>query len=125
MFKIVSLRYIELIASWTITKIMYIFQNSFILMVVVFAIATAAPATEAKPLVVAAPVPYLAPLITEPVVAATSSQFIARNYNGLAVSAPLIAAPSAYTAYSSSPYVATYPSAYTYSGFIGTPSVLV
>lgn len=95
-------------------------------MAVLFVVATAAPAPEAKPeakpLVVAAPIAYSAPLITEPVVTATSSQFIARNYNGLAVSAPLIAAPSVYSAYSAySPYIASYP----YSGLVGAPSVFV
>lgn len=96
-------------------------------MAVLLVVSSAAPAPEAKPeakpLVVASPIAYSAPLITEPFVTATSSQYFARNYNGLAVSAPLIAAPSAYTAYS--PYIASYPSAYAYSGLVGTSSVFV
>lgn len=65
----------------------------------------------------AAPIAYSAPLVSAPVVTATSSQAIVRNYNGFAaVSAPLVASPyvaSPYAAYSAySPYVA-YPSAYT------------
>lgn len=75
---------------------------------------------EAKPLIVtpAAAVAYSAPiasaaLVSTPIVTATSSQSIVRNYNGLALSAPLVAAASPYAAYSAySPYVA-YPSAYT------------
>lgn len=98
-------------------------------MSVLFVVASAAPAPEAtpeaKPLVVASPIAYSAPLISQPIVTATSSQYIARNYNGLAVSAPLIAAPSAYAAYS--PYIAaSYTSAYAYSaGLVETPSVFV
>ncbi|XP_037045519.1 uncharacterized protein LOC119080979 [Bradysia coprophila] len=48
---------------------------------------------EAKPAIVA-PLAYTSPVVVDaPVVTATSSQFIARNYNG-------VAAPVAYTAYS-------------------------
>ncbi|KAG4079775.1 hypothetical protein HA402_014906 [Bradysia odoriphaga] len=49
---------------------------------------------EAKPAIIA-PLAYTSPsvVVDAPVVTATSSQFIARNYNG-------VAAPVAYTAYS-------------------------
>ncbi|XP_059612744.1 cuticle protein 16.5-like [Phlebotomus argentipes] len=67
-----------------------------------------------------APVAYSAPLVAGPgVVTATSSQVVARNYNGVAAplvaaSAPLVAAPAAlpysaypaYSAYSAYPYTA-------------------
>ena len=53
---------------------------------------------------------FLAPLVSAPVVAATSSQVFARNYNGLAAyTAPVAAAytaPLAYSAYS--PYASAY-----------------
>lgn len=59
---------------------------------------------EAKPAFVA-PIAYTSPYVVDaPVVTATSSQFIARNYNGIA--APLVAAPVAYTASAYSPYYA-------------------
>lgn len=96
-------------------------------MAVVLVIVSAAPAPDAKPdakpeakplLVAAAPVAYSAPLITAPVVTASSSQYIARNYNGLAVSAPLISAPLAYSAYS--PYVA-----YDNYGYVAAPSTVL
>lgn len=68
-----------------------------------------------SPLVAAAPLFASAPLISSPYVAAQSSQFVARNYNGIAA-APLIAAPSAYAAYSSSPLAAAaYPFAAPYT----------
>lgn len=76
---------------------------------------------DAKPLVVAAPIAYSAPLVSAPFVTATSSQAIVRNYNGYAVSAPLVASSpyvassAAYAAYSGaySPYFAQ-PAAYNY-----------
>lgn len=61
--------------------------------------AEAAP--EAKPVV--APIAYTAPVVVDaPVVTATSSQFISRNYNGIA--APLVGAPLAYTSAYYTPY---------------------
>jgi hypothetical protein len=67
----------------------------FVVLMVV-ACASAKP----KPLVVAAPVAYSAQVVAAaaPVVTAHSSQYFARNYNGIA--APLVAAPltAAYTA---------------------------
>lgn len=86
------------------------------------AIATAAPAPEAKPeakpVLVASPIAYSAPLLAAPVVTSTSSQYIARNYNGLAVTAPLISAPLAYSAYS--PYVA-----YDNYGYAAVPTTVL
>lgn len=85
------------------------------------AIVAAAPAAdakadakpEAKPLIVAAaaPLAYTAPLVS--------------SYNGLAVSAPLVASPyaayNAYSPYSYSPYAA-YPSAYTHpAAYVASP----
>lgn len=53
---------------------------------------------EAKPAIVA-PIAYTSPVVVDaPIVTATSSQYIARNFNG-------VAAPVAYTAYS--PYTYT------------------
>lgn len=99
------------------------------------AVASAKP----KPLIAVAPVAYSAPLVTSPVVTATSSQVFARNYNTLAepvvaaytAGAPLVSAAApvaaAYTtspyaaAYTTSPYAAAYTSpyaaAYSYSPF--------
>ncbi|KAJ6641913.1 hypothetical protein Bhyg_06858 [Pseudolycoriella hygida] len=59
---------------------------------------------EAKPAVVA-PLAYTAEVVVDAPVVATSSQFIARNYNGFA--APLVTAPIAYTASAYSPYYAS------------------
>lgn len=60
---------------------------------------------EAKPAIIA-PIAYTSPVVVDtPVVTATSSQVISRNYNGIA--APLVAAaPIAYTASAYSPYYA-------------------
>lgn len=73
----------------------------------------------AKPSVLA-PLAYsAAPLVAPaalPYVTATSSQFVSRNFNGVAVAAPLIAAAPAPLAYSSpiiaSPYATPYASPY-------------
>lgn len=75
---------------------------------------------------------YSAPVVAAPVVTATSHQVIARNYNGLAVAAPVAhtaAAPVAYTApalaarYAYSPYSAY--SAYApYSPYVAGPAFL-
>ena len=74
----------------------------------------------AKPSVLApAAVAYTSPLVAAPlpVVAAASSQVVARNYNGVAIAAaaPLVAAPAPFTyssvfgaPYAVSPYAAAY-----------------
>lgn len=86
-------------------------------LVVVSALPEAKP--EAKPhVVVASPLSYSAPLITEPIL--TSSRY----HHGHHYSAPLVAAPSvANSAYS--PYVG-YPSVYsTHHGFVSANHILV
>lgn len=52
-----------------------------------------------------APLAYTAPLVAAPAVVASSSQVIARNYNGLA--APIVAA-APYTAAYTAPFAAAY-----------------
>lgn len=67
----------------------------------------------AKPLVVS---PYTAAYLDPAIVTATSSQYIARNYNGYA--AGYVAAPE----YVSSPYIA---SPFAYSGYNSFPASYV
>jgi hypothetical protein len=89
-------------------------------MFVVFMVVACASA-KPKPLVVA-PVAYSAPVVAAaaPVVTAHSSQYFARNYNGVA--APLVAAPlnAAYTAplaYSAPLTAAAYTAPLAYSAY--------
>lgn len=89
---------------------------------------SATPNPEAKPEAkpgLLAPVAYSAPLVTAPIVTATSSQSFVRNYNGIAA-APLIAAPVHYTAataaYAPFSQYAAYASApYAYSPYVAAP----
>lgn len=99
MFKFVSV--VNRIVQFKLLIFVYFFNHLQIAIVVCGLIAVAS----AKPGILA-PVAYSSPLIAAaPYVAATSSQVVARNYNGLAVAAPLIAqAPLAY----SSPLVNAY-----------------
>uniref|UniRef100_A0A6B2EA25 Putative secreted protein n=1 Tax=Phlebotomus kandelakii TaxID=1109342 RepID=A0A6B2EA25_9DIPT len=87
------------------------------------ALTCAKPQFVAAPAAYTAPVAYSTPLVAGPgVVTATSSQVVARNYNGVAAplvaSAPLVAAPAAlpYSAYSAYPYASLrYPYASAYA----------
>lgn len=87
------------------------------------AVASAKPVFVAAPAAYTAPLAYSAPLVAGPgVVTATSSQVVARNYNGVAApivaaSAPLVTAPAAlpYTAYSA------FSPAYPYSAALRYP----
>jgi len=69
----------------------------------VLAVACGKPAFLAAPVAYTAPLTYPAPLVP----AATSSQYVARNYNGI------VAAPYVASAYTYPTYAAAYPSAYT------------
>ncbi|KXJ77671.1 cuticle protein 63-like [Aedes albopictus] len=83
---------------------------------IIFIAALAIVAVSAKPGLVAAPLAYSAPLVAAAgpaVVTAQSSQFIARNYNGIAplayTAAYTAAAPVAYAApaaYAAAPFAA-------------------
>lgn len=103
-----------------------IFGNYFIQ--IIFAVIMVIACASAKPSVFApAALAYTSPLIAAaplPYVAASSSQVVARNYNGVAVAAPFFAAPAPLIASAAAPALvspyAAYPrlaaSPFAYSG---------
>lgn len=111
--------------NWRFYKL-FLFQIAFFALI---ACVYSAPSPKAKPSVFAAPFVAAAPAAY---VTATSSQVIARNYNGLAAplvaAAPYVAAPapivSPYAAYAAAPAFAPAFAPYAAAPYAAAPFVL-